>query len=158
MTHTKRKRERERERERGKDTGRGRSRLHAGSPMWDLILGLQDHALGERQSLNRWATQGSPQFRLFLRLDNLASMEGWTFLWYLWERSHLLQFLGLLSIVYLWLHVPGMLIISSWREELFSCFLISCSSNISLDEQKYGEFSALVDAVFVVMTIILRPS
>ena len=26
--------------------GRGRSRLHAGSPMWDSILGLQDHALG----------------------------------------------------------------------------------------------------------------
>ena len=32
------------ERERGRDTGRGRSRLHAGSPMWDSILGLQDHA------------------------------------------------------------------------------------------------------------------
>ena len=27
------------------DTGRGRSRLHAGSPMWDLIPGLQDHTL-----------------------------------------------------------------------------------------------------------------
>ena len=35
-----------RERERGRDTGRGRSRLHAGSLMWDLILGIQDHALG----------------------------------------------------------------------------------------------------------------
>ena len=32
--------------ERGRDTGRGRSRLHAGSPMWDLILGVQDQALG----------------------------------------------------------------------------------------------------------------
>ena len=32
--------------ERGRDTGRGRSRLHAGSPMWDSILGLQDHTLG----------------------------------------------------------------------------------------------------------------
>ena len=41
-----RERERERERERGRDTGRGRSRLHAGSLMWDSILGLQDHALG----------------------------------------------------------------------------------------------------------------
>ena len=40
-THT-----RERERERGRDTGRGRSRLHAGSPTWDSILGLQDHTLG----------------------------------------------------------------------------------------------------------------
>ena len=36
----------ERERERGRDTGRGRSRLHAGSPTQDSILGLQDHALG----------------------------------------------------------------------------------------------------------------
>ena len=35
-----------REKERGRGTGRGRSRLHAGSPMWDLIPGLQDHALG----------------------------------------------------------------------------------------------------------------
>ena len=34
------------ERERGRDTGRGRSRLHAGTPTWDSIPGLQDHALG----------------------------------------------------------------------------------------------------------------
>ena len=33
-------------RERGRDIGRGRSRLHAGSPTWDSIPGLQDHALG----------------------------------------------------------------------------------------------------------------
>ena len=49
----------ERERERGRDTGRGRSRLHAGSLMWDSIPGLQDRALGQRQALNRCATQGS---------------------------------------------------------------------------------------------------
>ena len=42
-----------RERERGRDTGGGRSRLHAGSPMQDLIPGLQDHALGQRQAPNR---------------------------------------------------------------------------------------------------------
>ena len=42
--------ERERERERGRDTGRGRSRLHAGSPMWDWILGPQDHDLRRRQT------------------------------------------------------------------------------------------------------------
>ena len=36
----------EREREGGRDTGRGRSRLHAGSPTWDLISELQDRALG----------------------------------------------------------------------------------------------------------------
>ena len=29
-----------------RDTGRGRSRLHAGSPTWDLIPSLQDQALG----------------------------------------------------------------------------------------------------------------
>ena len=51
--------ERHRERERGRDTGRGRSRLHARSPMQDSILGLQDQALGQRQALNLWATQGS---------------------------------------------------------------------------------------------------
>ena len=43
----------------GGDTGRGRSRLHEGSPMWDSISGLQDHALGQRQMLNHWATQVS---------------------------------------------------------------------------------------------------
>ena len=32
--------------QRGRDVGRGRSRLQAGSPTWDLIPGLQDHALG----------------------------------------------------------------------------------------------------------------
>ena len=30
-------------------THRGRSRLHAGSLMWDLIPGLQDHTLGQRR-------------------------------------------------------------------------------------------------------------
>ena len=45
-------RARARAREKGRDTGRGRSRLHAGSPMWDSILGLQDHTLGQREALN----------------------------------------------------------------------------------------------------------
>ena len=53
VTHT------ERERERGRDIGRGRSKLHAGSPMWDSILALQDRALGQRQAPNRCITQGS---------------------------------------------------------------------------------------------------
>ena len=39
--------------ERGRDTGRGRSRLHAGSPTWDSIPGLQDGAPGQRQAPNR---------------------------------------------------------------------------------------------------------
>ena len=37
---------REREKEASRDIGRERSRLHTGSPMWDSIPGLQDHALG----------------------------------------------------------------------------------------------------------------
>ena len=36
----------ERQRERGRDTSRGRSRLLAGSLMWNLIPGFQDHTLG----------------------------------------------------------------------------------------------------------------
>ena len=42
----------ERHTERGRDTGRRRSRLHAESLTWDLIPGLQDQALGQRQALN----------------------------------------------------------------------------------------------------------
>ena len=38
--------------ERGRDTGKGRSRLHAGSRMWDSILGLRPHALSQRQMPN----------------------------------------------------------------------------------------------------------
>ena len=48
------------ETQRGRDIGRGRSRLSVGSSMGDLIPGPQDHALGRRQMLNRWATQASP--------------------------------------------------------------------------------------------------
>ena len=48
-----REREREREREGDRDTDRRRSRLYAASPTWDSIPGLQDHALGQRQALNR---------------------------------------------------------------------------------------------------------
>ena len=46
---------RDTERERGRD--RGRSRLHAGNPTQDTILGLRDHALGQRQTPNHCATQ-----------------------------------------------------------------------------------------------------
>lgn len=46
-------RDTKRERERGKDTGRGRRRLLSGSPMWDSIPGHEDHALSQRQTVNR---------------------------------------------------------------------------------------------------------
>ena len=49
-----------------RDTDRGRSRLHAGSPMWDLIPGPQDHALGRRHAPNPWASQASFSEVLFL--------------------------------------------------------------------------------------------
>ena len=42
----------QREKERGRDTGTGRSRLHARTPMWDSISGLQDHTLGQRKAPN----------------------------------------------------------------------------------------------------------
>ena len=45
--------ERHTQRDRDRNTGRGRSRLHARSLMWDSIPGPQDHALGQRQALNR---------------------------------------------------------------------------------------------------------
>ena len=41
-----------RDTERGRDIGRGRSRIPVGSLMWDLIPGLWDHALSQRQMLN----------------------------------------------------------------------------------------------------------
>ena len=37
-------------RDRGRDIGRGRSKLPVGSPMRDLILGLQGHSLSHRQT------------------------------------------------------------------------------------------------------------
>ena len=47
------------QRESSRDTGRGRSRLHAGCQMWDSNLGIQDHALSQRQALNHWTIQAS---------------------------------------------------------------------------------------------------
>ena len=45
-----------------KDTGRERSGPHTGSPMWDSIPALRDHALGRKQTPNCWATQASHQW------------------------------------------------------------------------------------------------
>ena len=53
VTHTQRERERQRHRQREKQAP------CTGSPTWDSIPGLQDHALGQRQAPNRCATQGS---------------------------------------------------------------------------------------------------
>ena len=50
---------RERERERQRHRQREKQAPYTGSPTWDLIPGLQDRALGQRQAPNRCATQGS---------------------------------------------------------------------------------------------------
>ena len=50
--------ERERERERQRHRQREKQAPCTGSLTWDSILGLQDHALGQRQAPNRCATQG----------------------------------------------------------------------------------------------------
>ena len=54
----------ERERERQRHRQREKQAPCTGSPMWDSIPGLQDRALGQRQALNRCATQGSLFFVL----------------------------------------------------------------------------------------------
>ena len=51
VTHTHTQRQRHRQREKQAPC--------TGSPTWDLIPGLQDHALGQRQAPNRCITQGS---------------------------------------------------------------------------------------------------
>ena len=52
-------RESERERERQRHRQREKQAPCTGSPTWDLILGLQDRALGQRRAPNRRATQES---------------------------------------------------------------------------------------------------
>ena len=49
-----------REKERQRHRQREKQAPCTGSPMWELIPGLQDRALGQSQALNRCATQGSP--------------------------------------------------------------------------------------------------
>ena len=49
----------QRERERQRHRQREKQAPCTGSPMWDLIPGLQDPTLGQRQALNHCATQGS---------------------------------------------------------------------------------------------------
>ena len=51
VTHREKERQRHRQREKQAPC--------TGSPTWDSIPGLQDRALGQRQALNRCATQGS---------------------------------------------------------------------------------------------------
>ena len=47
------------QRERQRHRQREKQAPCTGSPTWDSIPGLRDRALGQRQALNRCATQGS---------------------------------------------------------------------------------------------------
>ena len=62
-SHTEREREREREGEGQRHRQREKQAPCTGSPTWDSIPGLQDHALGQRQAPNRCATQGSQKIQ-----------------------------------------------------------------------------------------------
>ena len=57
------------ERERQRHRRREKQAPRTGSPTWDSIPGLQDHALGQRQAPNRCTTQGS----LYLSAFNPSS-------------------------------------------------------------------------------------
>ena len=50
-----------RDRDRDRETGRGRSRLHAGSLMWDLTLGLQDRP-GPKADAKPLSNPGIPKY------------------------------------------------------------------------------------------------
>ena len=56
-----------------------------GTRSWDLIPGLEDRALGQRQTLNRWATQGSLCLHFYLYL-HFTITDGIT-LGNRWERK-----------------------------------------------------------------------
>ena len=56
----------ERERERQRHRQREKQAPCTGSPTWDSIPGLQDHALGQRQAPHRCATQGSRHCVFFI--------------------------------------------------------------------------------------------
>ena len=59
VTHRERERQRHRQRERQRHRQREKQAPCTGSLTWDLIPGLQDRVLGQRQVLNHCATQGS---------------------------------------------------------------------------------------------------
>ena len=56
-----------RDTERGRDIGKERSRLLVGSLMWDLISGLQDHDLSQRQVAQPLSHPGAQIFKCRIR-------------------------------------------------------------------------------------------
>ena len=72
---------RDTQRSRDRNIGRGKGRLHKWRPMWDLILGSQDHPLSRGQMLNHWATRCPVGFGFKSRLSDI-SMGPPAFFWY----------------------------------------------------------------------------
>ena len=75
MRNTQREREAQRHRQ------SWRSRLHAGSPIRDSIPGLQDQALGRRQTFNCRATQVSLPllFLIYVHQNSLTEIADWVY-------------------------------------------------------------------------------
>ena len=59
--------------ETGRDIGRGRSRLPTGNLMLDSIPGPRNHDLSQRQTLNHWATQVTPEMTIIVQENGLFS-------------------------------------------------------------------------------------
>ena len=70
--------------------------------MWDLIPGLQDRTLGQRQALNRCATQGSQvlYFKHWIRVSSLC----WEYLKI--ESRSLYFWIGILFYLVALLFIP----------------------------------------------------
>ena len=65
----------ERHRERGREIGRWKKQAPCREPDVGLDPGTPGHALGWRQVLNRWATQGSPIKRNSCKQPQIISVE-----------------------------------------------------------------------------------
>ena len=76
-----------RERERQRHRQREKQAPCTGSLTWDSIPGLQDRALGQRQALNRCATQGSLQNDFYIIICQII----------IWKNNVLLIYLVIYS-------------------------------------------------------------
>ena len=78
---------RERERERQRHRQREKQAPCTGSPTWDSIPGLQDHALGQRQAPNRCTTQGSPECYCFNKWLSSQNLPLWSITFLVFKAS-----------------------------------------------------------------------
>ena len=100
-----------RDTKRGRDTGRGRrSKLHARSPMWDLIPGPRDHTLSQRQTLNSTAEPPGVPYYSFFTADKMKAdrLEPWK------KLSSLAKITQCMSGCWVWNHNCPSARISLW--------------------------------------------